>query len=82
MVTLNIEGTYWVDNKLNSWSVETYTKAEAEKFSKSLVRCINCTDCMDCMDCINCMGCSDCNNCKDCKDCKSVGDESYLRGAL
>lgn len=44
---------YWVDENNNRWDCELYSKAEAERYSKTLIDCTECTDCNNCYNCDN-----------------------------
>jgi len=61
---------HWVIGT-NKWSVVTYTKEEAEMYSRTLIDCSNCINCRNCIGCINCTCCRYCSDCRDCTD--SIG---------
>ncbi len=65
---------YWSDQNENKWSCKRYSKAEAEKLSKTLVNCKNCINCDKCEYCIDCRDCSICVGCVKCKDCDHSND--------
>ena len=60
---------YWVDDNNNRWDCELYSKAEAKRYSKTLIDCTNCIDCTDCKFCDYCNYCKFCDHCDNCKFC-------------
>lgn len=65
-------GFVFVDENNNKWSVDLYSKLEAQKASETLVNCANCYNCsnlVNCVNCIECWGCNDCRNCEYCSWC-------------
>jgi hypothetical protein len=74
---LKING-YWVDQALNKWDAEIYSKELAEELSLTMEGCMNCIDCSHCTFCVDCRECDNCVCCDRCNGCQEC---SYLENA-
>lgn len=74
MIELVETNDAYIDGNKNEWSKASYSKENAEMFSKYLVEygcynCKNCEWCMNCRYCENCITCIGCTSCKECCSC-------------
>ena len=68
MIDIKLIDGFWVIGT-NKWDANFYSKEEAQKFSSTLIDCLNCINCTNCSGCRYCSYCSDCSYCRYCSDC-------------
>jgi len=70
MIDIKLIDGFWVIGT-NKWDANFYSKEEAQKFSSTLIDCLNCINCTNCSGCRYCSYCSDCSYCRDCRGCSN-----------
>lgn len=61
----------WVDENLNTWDTDRYSREAADQSAKTLKDCYECSNCHDCVSCYRCSRCYKCSNCNNCIECSN-----------
>ena len=56
----------WIDENMNSWDKERFTREDAEYESSYMDSCYHCHNCRRCTRCVGCSYLSNSANCADC----------------